>query len=163
MLMVPLVLLMLWPPDTPMLAVLAPPTLMVPVLVVLPLPTRFRPKASMVIWPALDRVKIDCPVLMVTAPVAPMVALSAAPGVLAGLPLPVAQVIQLPSAAQFPAVVFQVQLAADAGIAAPSTMPPTNNCATSCATLVLLNMESACRTVMVLLRMLSYENLQRFV
>ena len=137
MLMVPPVLLMLWFPDTPIFAVLAPPTLMVPVLVVLPLPTKFKPNASMVMVPALDRVKIDWPVLMVTTPVAPIVAASAAPGVAAGLPLPVAQASQLVRVAQLPAVVFHVQLAADAGIAAPTRAPPTKSCATSCAMAVL--------------------------
>ena len=101
-----------------MLAVLAPPTLMTPLLTVLPPPTRFSPKASMVMAPALFRFSADCPVLMVTTPAAPMLAVSAAPGAPAGLPLPVTQVVQLTMAAQLPLVVFQVQLAAWAGVVA---------------------------------------------
>ena len=133
MLITPPVLVMSWPAETPRLAVMAPPTLTVPVLVVLPPPTRLSPNASMLICPALLRLSTDCPVLIVTTPTAPMPAVSTLPGVPAGLPLPATHAAQLASAAQLPAVVFQVQLAADAGMAAPSSMPPTNNCATSCA------------------------------
>jgi hypothetical protein len=53
---------------------------------------------------------------MVTTPVAPIVAVSAAPGTPPGFPLPVAQVSQLAKAFQLPPMVFQVQLAALAGV-----------------------------------------------
>ena len=114
MLIVPPVLLMLWPAEMPILAVEAPPTLMTPLLVVPPPPTRLRPKASMLIWPALFSVRIDCPVLIVTTPAAPILAVSLLPGVVAGLPLPAPQVNQSEGVAQLPAVTFQVQVAARA-------------------------------------------------
>ena len=138
MLMTPPVLLMLWPAETPRFAVLAPPTLMVPLLVVLPPPTRLRPNASILICPALFRVSTDCPVLIVTTPRAPIAAASLLPGVPIGLPLPVTQAVQLASAAQLPAAAFQVHPAADAGVATPITSPPKNNCATNCAMVVFL-------------------------
>ena len=72
----------------------------------------------MLIWPALLRFSTDCPVLIVTTPAAPMVAVSELPGTPAGLPLPATQAAQLASAAQLPAAVFQVHTAALAGVAA---------------------------------------------
>ena len=124
MLITPPVLFKLCPPAMPRLAVLIPPTLMVPVLLVLPPLTRFSPKACSVICPALFRLSTCCPVLMVTTPAAPMVAVSAAPGTPPGLPLPVTQAVQLMTAAQLPAAVFQVQLAALAGAAAKVASKP---------------------------------------
>ena len=123
MLMVPPVLLMLWPPGMPMLAVAGPPTLMVPVLVVLPPPTKLSPNASMLMVPALDRVRIDWPVVMVTVLAAAMVALSPPPGTTAQ--------DHSPATLQSPDSGFQVQLAAEAGRAAPKIAPPTKSCATN--------------------------------
>ena len=114
----PPALLMLCPAETPRFAVTALPTLMTPVLAVLPPPTRLRPKASMLIWPALFRFSTDCPVLIVTTPAAPMLAVSLPPGDCAGLPLPAAQASQLAMAFQLPAAAFQVQVAAAAGATA---------------------------------------------
>ena len=80
MLITPPVLLMLWPAETPRFAVMALPTLMVPVFAVLPPPARFSPNWSMLIAPPLASVRIDWPESMVTVFAPAMVALSEAPG-----------------------------------------------------------------------------------
>ena len=77
MLMTPPALLMLWPALTLSAALFGfgpAPTLMVPVLVVLPPPPSVSRKASMSTVPALLRLRTDWPLLMVTVRAAPMLA-----------------------------------------------------------------------------------------
>ena len=118
MLMTPPALLMSWPPKICSAAVLGPPTLIVPVLVVLPLPCRVNVNASRLRLPALVRPKIDCPVSTVTVLPIPMVALSP-PGPVGTMPHD-----QLPALPQLPVAGFQVQLAASAccSVAVPATI-----------------------------------------
>ncbi|MBK8889998.1 MAG: hypothetical protein IPN75_06200 [Dechloromonas sp.] len=103
---VPPALLMLWPAEMPRFAVLAPPTLMTPLLVVAPPPARLRPNASILICPALLNVRIELPRVMVTVFAAAIDALSAAPGI--------APQDQRPAVLQSPEAGFQVQAAASA-------------------------------------------------
>ena len=127
MLILPPLLLRVCPPKTPNEPVILLPTFMVPLLVLVwPAPTRLRLLVSMLIWPALFRFKADCAVLIVITPLAPLAALSAAPGTPAGLPLPARHDAQLIAAAQLPAVVFQAQFAAAAGSAVANNNPPKN-------------------------------------
>ncbi len=108
-LIVPPVLLMLCPAPTCRAALLGigpAPTLMVPVLVVLPPPCRVSRKASMSMVPALLRVNIDWAVLMVTVLPAPMLAVSSA-GPVGMMPQD-----QLAAVPQLPVTGFQVQTAA---------------------------------------------------
>ena len=71
--------------------------------------------------PALLSVLMACAVLTVTVLPAPITAVSAPPGTPPGLPLPATQFSQLASAFQLPLAVFQVQVAALAGCAAPAS------------------------------------------
>ena len=56
---------------------------------------------------------------------------------------------QLAPTFQLPVAGFQVQVAADADMAVPNIIPPTNNCATNCATAVLRNIGLRWRADMV--------------
>ncbi len=106
MFMMPPVLAMLWPALTCNVAVLALPTLMVPVLVVLPAPLRVRRNASILTPPPLLRLRTACAASIVTAFPAAMRASSLMPGTMAH--------DQLPAVAQLPLAGFHVQAVASA-------------------------------------------------
>jgi hypothetical protein len=106
MLMIPPVLAMLCPALTCSAAVLALPTLMVPVLAVLPAPLRVRRNASILTPPPLLRLRTAWAASIVTTLPAAMRASSLMPGTTAH--------DQLPAVPQLPLAGFHVQAVASA-------------------------------------------------